>query len=87
MLELEEDGVYYLEFRNEIGEFVRLDGQHPIWFEELDGQSIPCISVRDGLSATLSRSLFYELVNLAQDCEGEMKVFSGGVGCSLGSVY
>ncbi|MBB6521525.1 DUF1285 domain-containing protein [Pseudoteredinibacter isoporae] len=87
MMELEDDGVYYLEFRNEIGEFVRLDAEHPIWFEEYGNQSVPCIEVRDGLSASLSRSVFYELVNLAQDCEGEMKVFSGGVGCSLGKVY
>jgi len=87
MMELEEDGVFFLEFRNEIGESVRLDAKHQIWFESYGEQSIPCIAVRDGLNASLSRSVFYELVNLAQDCEGEMQVFSGGVGCSLGKIY
>lgn len=81
------DGVTWLEFSDQFGERVRLDDDHPLWFVDVEGQSIPCISVRSGLNASLSRSVYYELANLAQDSNGEMMVFSGGKGYSLGSIY
>lgn len=87
MRTVREDGQEWIEFFNELGEVSRLQGGQGLWFVDVEGQSIPAIHVRSGLNATLSRSVFYELANIAQDSEGCMLVFSGGEGYSLGSIY
>ncbi|MCV6614025.1 MAG: DUF1285 domain-containing protein [Cellvibrionaceae bacterium] len=87
MRSVSEAGKSWLEFFNELGEVARLESGRPLSLQEIDGQSVPTIAVRDGLNATLSRSVYYELVNLAQDSQGDMVVFSGGERHSLGSIY
>ena len=56
-----------LYFVTNVGESVVADIAHPIWVEvnPLTGEPSPFIHVRDGLDAMLSRSVFYQLADMA----------------------
>lgn len=70
-----------------LGQEVRLDAEHPLSLGE-DGEPHPLVRVRANLYGLVSRSVFYELVNLAQvHGEGEAEslgVWSGGQFFKLG---
>jgi len=79
-------------FRTNIDELVTVDSRHPLRIEDdvLTGEPAPYVMVRDGLSARLTRAVYYELVNLGfeekvgdEDLYG---VWSQGTFFSLGRV-
>ena len=57
-------------FRTNVDDLVSLDDDHPIRFEEREGDGLkPYILVRAGLWALLTRALTYDLVDLAEERE------------------
>ena len=88
---VEEDGQQAIVFTTNIGERIVADHEHAIRVE-IDADSNtprPYIHVRDGLDALISRSAFYDLLNLAQenarDGAGYLSVTSLGEEFELGS--
>ncbi len=56
-----------LTFELNTGEHVTANGRHPLWVEERDGGPHPLLQVRAGLQARLTRTVFYQLADLAQE--------------------
>lgn len=76
-----------LRFQTNVGDHVTADADHPLSFtlDAENGEPLPIVEVRDGLTARLNRAVFYQLVDLAEtDTEtGEMQVRSAGQTFSL----
>ncbi len=88
---IEADGQQAIVFTTNLGERIVADHEHAIRVE-IDADSNiprPYIHVRDGLDALISRSAFYDLLNLAQELErdgaGYLSVTSLGEEFELGS--
>ena len=65
----EREGKQILSFVTNVGDSVTADAQHPIRVE-VDPKSdepSPFIVIRDGLEAKLSRSVFYQLADIAEE--------------------
>ena len=82
-----------LTFRTNIDEWVSMDAEHPLRVEVDDetGEPAPYILVRDNLEALIVRSVFYDLVELADMQEGAeggqtLSVSSNGVRFELGNI-
>lgn len=68
---IEDDGQQAIVFSTNIGERIVVDAAHPIRIE-IDSDTNeprPYVHFRDGLEALISRSAFYDLLNLAQATE------------------
>jgi hypothetical protein len=80
-----------LELRTNLEEWVPLDAAHPLELrDQADGVPLPYIRVRDQLDARVARSVFYQLVDLAEPApdgvEDVLGVWSAGRFFPLGSV-
>jgi uncharacterized protein len=78
-----------LTFRTNVGDEVTADAEHPIRIETdpETGEPSPYVLVRDRLEALIARSVFYDLVALAEEDEaGTFNVWSGGCRFPLGEV-
>jgi hypothetical protein len=77
-----------LVFETNTGEEVILSDEYPLYFVAREGETIPYIAMRNNLSARISRSVFYQLVDEAEvvDIEGkpEWQIHSNGYSFSLG---
>ena len=73
-------------FSTNVGDAVLADAAHPLVVEDRDDQPRPYIEVRHGLRALLARAVFYRLVDLAEETDGEMSVWSAGARFVLGRV-
>lgn len=63
----ERDGSRLLSFRTNVGEWIDCDAAHGLRFEDAArGGLVPYLHVRADLWAKLSRSLYYELVDLGE---------------------
>ncbi|MGM0631772.1 MAG: DUF1285 domain-containing protein [Pseudomonadota bacterium] len=89
----EVDGEPLIRFRLNNGESVALDGGHELRVEQEGSgeQPHPVLSVRDGLEALLTRSVFYELVDLADHQqsgpeESQLMIRSAGRRFRLGAL-
>ena len=70
--------------RLDSGDAVIVDADHPLRIEETENGPTPRVLVRHGLEAELSRSLYYELAELARAEGGNPPgVWSGGAFFSL----
>lgn len=82
-------GQRILVFTTNLGDRVAADSGHPIWVDERAGQPRPYVLVRNNLKALISRNLFYQLVELAEEREEQGKIVlavcSGGVYFRLGA--
>lgn len=66
-----------LHFRTNLDEWVAVDGQHPLLFDDT-----PYVMVRNGLAARLNRAVYYALMERAQPAADDPQtygVWSGGV--------
>ncbi|WP_445680594.1 DUF1285 domain-containing protein [Radicibacter daui] len=71
-------GAQTLRFRTNIDAWVTLDEAHPLRVaEDEKGQPAPYILVEDGIEARLSRSVFYDLVALAETAGTDNTVAEG----------
>ena len=78
-----------LTFRTNVGDEVTADAEHPIrvQVDPETGEPSPYVLVRDRLEALIARSVFYDLVALAEeDGAGTLGVWSGGHRFLLGEV-
>ena len=72
-------------FAINVGDAVLVDAAHPIVVKDRDGEPRPYVYVRDGLRALLARPAFYRLVDLAEEADGEMGIWSAGERFVLGA--
>ena len=75
-------------FTTDVGDEVRASEADPIVVETdpTTGEPAPHIHVRRDLWARIARSVFYEMVEMAQEVDGRLVVRSGGQVFSLGAV-
>ncbi|MDQ1192288.1 hypothetical protein QE419_001054 [Brevundimonas vesicularis] len=75
-------------FTTDVGDEVRASEADPIVVETdpTTGEPAPRIHVRRDLWARIARSVFYEMVEMAQEVDGRLVVRSGGEVFSLGAV-
>lgn len=75
-------------FTTDVGDEVRASEADPIVVETdpTTGEPAPRIHVRRDLWACIARSVFYEMVEMAQEVDGRLVVRSGGQIFSLGAV-
>lgn len=75
-------------FTTDVGDEVRAGEDDPIVVETdpTTGEPAPRIHVRYDLWARIARSVFYEMVEMAQEVDGRLVVRSGGQVFSLGAV-
>ena len=66
-----------------VGDHVTVDAAHPLWMSQ-GSQPRPYVSVRDGLNALIVRSVYYELVALAESNGDTAVIHSCGSAFSLG---
>lgn len=71
-------------FAVNVGDAVLADAEHPIVVEDRDGEPRPYVHVRDGLRALIARPAFYRLVDLAEEADGAVGVWSVGERFVLG---
>lgn len=62
-----------------VGEEVLAGTAHPIFLQEKAGIKAPYIAVRDGLTAKLSRPVYYEMAEFVEQHNGETGIRSAGV--------
>ncbi len=69
-----------LVFTTNLGESVVADEQHPIQvhYQQPDAEPAPYVLVRDRLQALISRAVFLELAELAEERDGRLGVMSCG---------
>lgn len=74
--------------RTNVDDWIELDKEHSIRVvkDPRTGEPFPYVEVRNGLIARLNRSVFYQLVAIAELQGSEMGVWSNGLFHSLGSV-
>lgn len=77
-----------LVFTTDVGDEVTADAEHPITVEidPATGEPAPRIHVRRGLEARIVRTVFYDLVEMAEVVDGRLTVRSGGQTFPLGPV-
>ena len=71
-------------FAINVGDAVLADAEHSIVVEDRDGEPRPYVHVRDGLRALIARPAFYRLVDLAEEADGKVGVWSAGERFVLG---
>ena len=54
--------------------------------DPLSGQAVPYVQLDRGLSAKLSRNVYYRLVDIAEQKDNQLCVMSGGECFSLGHI-
>ncbi|MHA1114502.1 MAG: DUF1285 domain-containing protein [Alphaproteobacteria bacterium] len=83
-----------LSFRTNVDDIVVADAKHPIRvaFDSERGEPAPYVTVRDGLEALINRPVYYELVELGCEADGEANgerdygVWSAGLFFPLGKL-
>ena len=77
-----------LVFTTDVGDEVTADADHPITVETdpITGEPAPRIHVRRGLEARIVRTVFYDLVEMAEVVGGRLTVASCGQAFPLGPV-
>lgn len=75
-----------LVFTTDVGDETRAGPEHPIVVDTdpATGEPAPRVHVRAGLEARIVRSVFYDLVEMAEVRDGQLAVRSGGVWFPLG---
>jgi hypothetical protein len=75
-----------LRFLTNVGDEVVAGPEHPIRVASgPGGEPRPYVLVRGGLDALITRPTFYELVELAEERDGELGIVSGGAWFPLGA--
>lgn len=67
-------------------EHVYVDGEHPIYMADYQGDTKPYVHIRSGLNATIARSVYYRLASdlVVQDARDRLVLWSCGVEFVLG---
>ena len=73
-------------FRTSTDDVVFAGPDHPVWIEQGDEGPRPYVHVRSGLNALIARSVYYPLVELAEEVDGHLWLQSGGERFDLGAI-
>ncbi|WP_439814918.1 DUF1285 domain-containing protein [Zavarzinia sp. CC-PAN008] len=75
-----------LTFETNVGDFVSADAAHPIrvTIDPETQEPSPYVLVRDRLEALIARAVFYDLVELAEERDGMLGVWSSGEFFTIG---
>ncbi len=74
-----------LHFRTNVDDVFIMDKDHPLRLEfATSGEPSPYILVRDRLEALITRSVYYELAEMAEEIDGQYGVWSTGNFFALG---
>ena len=75
-----------LVFTTDVGDETRAGPDHPITVETdpTTGEPAPRVHVRADLEARIVRTVFYDLVEMAEERDGRLQIQSGGVWFPLG---
>ena len=73
-------------FRTTTNDVVFADPDHPIWVEQSAHNPRPYVHVRQGLNALIARSVYYPLMELAEEADGRLWLYSRGGRFDLGAV-
>ena len=67
-------------FRTNLDDCVKVDDRHPISvsINEKTGEPSPYVLIRDNLDALISRSVYYQLAEMAVEHDGRLGVWSSG---------
>lgn len=71
-------------FTTNVGDHVLADADHPVEVPVRAGEPRPYITVRNGLKACMTRSVFYRLVDLGAPAADRLEVWSAGAKFVLG---
>lgn len=84
----DENSDQLLVFRTNVGDKVLLgkNNQLHVEIDPITGEPSPYVHVRHGLNALISRSVYYELVQLGKQDQDQLFVSSAGMRFSLGSI-
>lgn len=75
-----------LTLRTNIDDYVEVGSEHPLWcIMQADKTPRPYVRVRGRLDALISRSVFYELVAIAEEQDGMFGIYSHGSFFPLGA--
>lgn len=76
-----------LVFVTDVGDEAQAGADHPLIVETdpMTGEPAPRVHVRADLWARIARPIFYELVEMAEEIDGQLVVRSGGQSFSLGA--
>lgn len=67
-------------FRTNADDLVPVDAEHTLRFDQDEAGGLrPYIHVRRGLWALVTRALTYDLVALAEECDGQLCLSAGGL--------
>ncbi len=82
------EGQSVISFTTNVGDVVVLDEKHPLRVEinKESKEPRPYVLIRGNLEALISRSVFYELVDIAQEEDGELALKSAGKTFILGAI-
>ena len=72
-------------FRTNTDDVVFAGPGHAVWIEEDARGPRPYVHVRSGLNALIARSVYYPLMELAEEDSGHLWLHSGGERFDLGS--
>lgn len=72
-------------FRTSTDDVVFAGPGHAVWIDEVAGGPRPYVHVRGGMNALISRSVYYPLMELAQESDGRLWLLSRGERFDLGS--
>lgn len=72
-------------FRTNLDDYIKVDSDHPITvnIDKKTGEPSPYVRVRGNLDALITRSVFYQLAEIAKEHDGRLGVWSGGIFFSL----
>lgn len=75
--QIEDRGRELIVFTTNVGERIPLDRDHPLRIEvdAASGEPRPYVRLRAGLEALISRSAFYDLVNMAEEVQRDNRSF------------
>jgi len=73
-------------FTTNVDDHVVVDAEHRLRVDQRNGEPRPYVMARDGLDALINRNVFYRLVDLAREEQGELVVYSRGARFSLGRI-
>ncbi|MBX2881615.1 MAG: DUF1285 domain-containing protein [Granulosicoccus sp.] len=74
-------------FETNVGDRVIADREHPVYVEFDDARNpLPFVMVRHNLPALLSRSVYYQLVDIGTEHHEDYGIWSSGVFHTLGSL-
>ena len=73
-------------FRTNTDDVVFAGPRHRVWIEQAANGPRPYVHVRGGLNALIARSIYYPLMELAQETDGRLWLYSRGERFELGLV-